>query len=242
MQIRKVLLACLLVLVIRDVGAWESQIRKDEELLEALSEEEIVNLKSHQGCRAQFLYSIATRKGYKVERNLDESFAYLMSSAKCGYPLGQMIVGFFFQEGIILIRDRDLAVKWYGRAISKNQPEAMFLLANLLLNDPVVSTDASRAVELLRASAGLDYPFACDQLGRLYLFGELVEKDMPTAVHYLEKAGKIGYGDSYKLLYIIFREGLNVEANSEMAVRYYGLWKGAERRKLLMEIDRYLDP
>ncbi len=63
--------------------------------------------------------------------------------------------------------DPALAVHWLGVAASRGMPEAMFVLANMLLDGEGVPRDEAAARRWLEAAAELDYPEAWQQLALL---------------------------------------------------------------------------
>lgn len=77
--------------------------------------------------------------------------------------------------------DAALAAHWLGVAASRGMPEAMFLLANMLLEGDGVPRDEAAARRWLEAATQLDYPEAWQQLG-------MMEQDPVKAAQYLRRA------------------------------------------------------
>lgn len=77
--------------------------------------------------------------------------------------------------------DAALAAHWLGVAASRGMPEAMFLLANMLLEGDGVPKDEAAARRWLEAATQLDYPEAWQQLG-------MMEKDPEKAAQYFRRA------------------------------------------------------
>lgn len=77
--------------------------------------------------------------------------------------------------------DAALAAHWLGVAAARGVPEAMFLLANMLLEGDGVPKDEAAARRWLAAAAQLDYPEAWQQLG-------MMEKDPEKAAQYMRRA------------------------------------------------------
>ncbi len=74
-----------------------------------------------------------------------------------------------------------LAAHWLGVAAARGMPEAMFLLANMLLEGDGVPKDEAAARRWLEAATQLDYPEAWQQLG-------MMEKDPEKAGQYMRRA------------------------------------------------------
>jgi TPR repeat protein len=77
--------------------------------------------------------------------------------------------------------DAALAVHWLGVAAGRGMPEAMFVLANMLLDGEGGPRDEAAARRWLEAAAALDYPEAWQQLG-------LMETDPEKAAQYMRRA------------------------------------------------------
>lgn len=77
--------------------------------------------------------------------------------------------------------DAALALHWLGVAAARGMPEAMFVLANMLLDGEGGARNEPEARRWLEAAAGLDYPEAWQQLG-------LMEKDPEKAAQYMRRA------------------------------------------------------
>lgn len=74
-----------------------------------------------------------------------------------------------------------LAAHWLGVAASRGMPEAMFLLANMLLEGDGVPKDEAAARRWLEQATQMDYPEAWQQLG-------MMEKDPEKAAQYMRRA------------------------------------------------------
>ena len=77
--------------------------------------------------------------------------------------------------------DAALAAHWLGVAAARGMPEAMFLLANMLLEGDGVPKDEAEARRWLIEATQLDYPEAWQQLG-------MMEKDPEKAAQYMRRA------------------------------------------------------
>ncbi len=77
--------------------------------------------------------------------------------------------------------DAALAVHWLGVAAARGMPEAMFMLATMLLDGEGGPRDEATARKWLEAAAEMDYPEAWQQLG-------LMEQDPEKAGWYMRRA------------------------------------------------------
>ena len=77
--------------------------------------------------------------------------------------------------------DAALAAQWLGVAAARGMPEAMFLLANMLLEGDGVPKDEAAARRWLEQATQQDYPEAWQQLG-------MMETDPEKAGQYFRRA------------------------------------------------------
>ncbi|MGH8853865.1 MAG: tetratricopeptide repeat protein [Telluria sp.] len=114
----------------------------------------------------------------------------LLACVLAGAMLAQPALAQHGDEGDIAFRrglahrsggDGALAAHWLGVAAARGMPEAMFLLANLLLDGEGVARDEAAARRWLEAAAELDYPEAWQQLA-------LMEPDAQKAVQLMRRA------------------------------------------------------
>jgi TPR repeat protein len=86
--------------------------------------------------------------------------------------------------------DGALAVHWLGVAAGRGMPEAMFMLANMLLDGDGVPRDEAGARRWLEAAAELDYPEAWQQLALMEQDPERAAQLMRRAAHALTHRGE----------------------------------------------------
>ena len=119
-------------------------------------------------------------------------------AALAALVLVQPVLAQHGDEGDIALRralayrsgDPALAVHWLGVAASRGMPEAMFLLANMLLDGEGVPRDEAGARRWLEAAAELDYPEAWQQLALLEPDSVKAAQLMRRAAHALMHRGE----------------------------------------------------
>lgn len=84
-----------------------------------------------------------------------------------------------------------LAAHWLGVAARREVPEAMFILANMLLEGEGVARDEAEARRLLEAAAQLDYAEAWQQLGLMEPDPVKSAQLMRRAAHALTHRGAV---------------------------------------------------
>lgn len=114
----------------------------------------------------------------------------VLAAALAAMLLAQPVMAQHGDEGDIAFRrgiayrdngDAALAAHWLGVAAARGMPEAMFLLANMLLEGDGVPKDEAAARHWLEQATQLDYPEAWQQLG-------MMEKDPEKAAQYMRRA------------------------------------------------------
>jgi TPR repeat protein len=86
--------------------------------------------------------------------------------------------------------DPALALHWLGVAASRGMPEAMFVLANMLLDGDGGPRDEAGARRWLEAAAELDYPEAWQQLALMEPDPQRAAQLMRRAAHALTHRGE----------------------------------------------------
>ena len=84
-----------------------------------------------------------------------------------------------------------LAAHWLGVAARREVPEAMFILANMLLAGDGVARDEAEARRLLEAAAQLDYAEAWQQLALMEPDPVKAAQLMRRAAHALTHRGEV---------------------------------------------------
>ncbi|WP_288379612.1 tetratricopeptide repeat protein [uncultured Massilia sp.] len=87
--------------------------------------------------------------------------------------------------------DAALALHWLEVAASRGMPEAMFMLATMLLDGEGGPRDEAAARRWLEAAAELDYPEAWQQLGLMETDPEKAGQYMRRAAHALSHRGEL---------------------------------------------------
>lgn len=125
-----------------------------------------------------------------MKRKLGEALAALVLATLVQAPLAGTAWAQHGDEGDLAFRralayraggDAALAAHWLQVAAGRGMPEAMFLLAGMLLEGAGVAKDEAAARRWLHAAAELDYPEAWQQLGML-------EQDLEKANQYMRRA------------------------------------------------------
>lgn len=160
--------------------------------------------------------------GYGVEQDISEAGKWLLKAAEAGDALSQYKVGYMYEEGAGMTKDRDKAFQWYKKAAKQDIPDAQFKVASMLMEDSLQNEDEAIIWYTKAANLGLlpamvnlgiirytraEYadalkwfqtasfkndPDAQFYLGRLYIEGKGVEKDIDKGVTWLRVSADNG--------------------------------------------------
>ena len=104
--------------------------------------------------------------GWNIEQDLDRAFRYLTTAADSGDAISQFLVGFMHWSGRGTEPDEDKALERFLAASEQGVPEAMYNVAEILLNkDPEGNLEEARAWLIRSSNAG--YTTADDMLSDL---------------------------------------------------------------------------
>ncbi len=132
-----------------------------------------------------------------LERDWEDS-----SSASIAYQLGRI-----WRDGLGVIPDDEKAEMWFQRAAGGRHCDAQYALAKLLQNQRRII----EAIPWYEQAAENGNPFASYQLGKLYLSGEDVPKDVTKAVKYLTDAAEQDCAQAQYILGKLYLLGQDME-------------------------------
>lgn len=93
--------------------------------------------------------------------------------------------------------DAEKALHFYELACKGGNPTGCSRMADLLLDDAAGKhKDVKRGLALLEKECANRHPGACARLGHLYREGKSVKQSLPRATSFLDKACRLGAGES----------------------------------------------
>ncbi len=112
---------------------------------------------------------------------------YFRRSAQKNYGPAQVVLGYLYDTGLIVVRDASQAADWYRKATDAGDPLAQWLLGRLYVVASGLPRDDAAAQKWLTLSANQKNPFGA------YLLGALMsEQDYTKAPHWFQLAAKQG--------------------------------------------------
>ena len=112
------------------------------------------------------------------------------AKAEQGDAEAQFSLGYCYDDGRGVAKDKAKAVKWYRKAAEKNYAPAQSNLGCCYDNGRGVAKDNVEAVKWYRQAAEQDHPEAQFNLGYCYANGQGVEKDIAEAYAWFSIAAK----------------------------------------------------
>ena len=154
---------------------------------------------------------VEAAQGWKAACKLLEEGAK-KGSSKCKLVLGRYYEG---QE------DYKKAAQYYEQS---GAPQGDFRMASMLLNNQIGSgsdADKARAVALLRRAAQANDRDGMYWLGYTFQQGELVERNLDSALYWFDLLAENGDGKALMQMAIAYEHGRGVEADTTKAMDYY---------------------
>ena len=134
-----------------------------------------------------------------------------------GFPAAAHQLGKCWRDGLGVFPDDEQAELWFRRSAEAGYDFSRYALGRLLETQ---KRTEEAVVWYEKAAAQGNHHAAC-RLGKLYLQGELVPKDMPKALEYLTASAKEGSPFAQYILGKLYLMGKEVEQDREKAYRWF---------------------
>lgn len=179
---------------------------------------------------------ISTINGYIRDNDFDKIIDSVGWLEQCEIPLAKYILGKIYHDGLYVKRDLNKAVKCFT-ASGENE-----YAYNRLSNIYKELGNMNVSIYYLHKADGMNYSIAQFKLGKLFIEGKFVEKDIGKGLYYLNKAESQNNHFAQYMLGKLFLFGKDVEQDKELALEY--LSKSASQgnvyaQYLLEHIDDY---
>ena len=123
----------------------------------------------------------------------------------------QLQLGFIYYHGMGGEKDIENAVKWLKKSAESDNPEALYWLGTIYLEEPNYTNKRSEGVGLLKRSAFLGCFLAQKRLGEMLFWGEGIQRNYQKSFVFNYMAAIRGVGISQYLLSIMYWKGLGVK-------------------------------
>ena len=150
----------------------------------------------------------------------DAAAAKLEQLAQAGDAHAQYFLGLLYRDGGLLIPDTEKAKHWLEQAAKQDVHAAQYSLGRLLLSDDPDVHDPDEGIRWLKVAAknGNDYAYV---LGKEYLSGKHVVKNLDAAAEYLHQAAEMQNPWAQYLLGKLYLMGEGVEQDDDTAYQWF---------------------
>ena len=157
--------------------------------------------------------------GAGVEPNEEIAFEWVLKAANQGYAIAQVRLGIFYEIGIGVDRDNIEALKWYNKAASQQNPQAMRMQAFSIFDQ---DGDLQKRIELLKKAYDLGDERSAFVLGKTYEKYSCEQDHFEKAFEwYKVSADKFDYFESHQKLADFLHEGRGVKRDLSQAIIEY---------------------
>lgn len=159
---------------------------------------------------------ILYKQGYGVEQSDEIAYKLFLRSAKQGNPIARTFVGHCCKSGVYVEVNVNETVKWYELSAQGHYLEGYRFLVQLcfeLRDFEKVLYWTNRYVEYGFAEAMLN-------LGRFYISGEIIERDMAKGFDLIHRAAEIGFPPAQYDCGLCYIDGYGVDINTYLGMSY----------------------
>ena len=139
-----------------------------------------------------------------------------------GFPAAAHQLGRCWRDGLGVLPDDEQAQLWFRRGAEAGYAFSRYALGRLL----EMRKQTEKAVACYEKAAAQGNPAAAYRLGKLYLQGEQVPKDVTKALQYLTASAKEGSPFAQYTLGKLYLMGKDVEQDREEAYRWFEMSAG----------------
>jgi len=150
-----------------------------------------------------------------------ETLTDVLRRAEAGDVEAQVLAGIALQDGKVVSKDVEGAVRWIRLAAENNHPIGQNMLGNAYAKGEGVPQDQQKAVEWYTKAAGQGYAQAQTNLGLAYFQGHWVAVNPVEAVRWFRLAAEQGNVDGQLCLGDAYGLGKGVKKDEREAVAWY---------------------
>lgn len=176
---------------------------------------------------AQYMLAMCYAYGEGVEKDETRAFELCYLSAEAGCTEAQRILAWFYECGNGVEKNLEHAIKWYMKAIEKDDRISMVQLACIYFDhfddeakDKIAFDYLQKAVNELDKNS-YHYYLACFKLAGFYDNGYLVETDPVKAFDYCKIAAEGGLEYAFNVLAKFYAEGIGTQVDKKEAIYWY---------------------
>lgn len=177
-----------------------------------------------------------------IEKNVEEAFKWLLNAADQNIKQAQTEVAkLILSKDKLELSEKKIAIEWLEKASANNESEATYLLGEYYLKGipGIITANEKKGLELLQKSADLNCVKAMNRLGRIYLYGEYVIKDINTAYKWYNRAASFDSSEAqYMLGWIYLSEYKNKSNKLTPAISWFELAADNQNVDAMLELGK----
>ena len=183
-------------------------------------------------------------KVYEGEKNFDQAFKFYNSAAKLGNQTAMIEIYLMYKEGRGVQKNKNQANFWYEKIKDKLPTlanDTYEIGYNYAINGIFNRNDSNyadscykTAMEYFKKAVSYGKIEAYENIGKFYLRGHGVKKNLEKAIEYFSKCG------DWSALATSYLEGEDVEQDTEKAIKYFSMSKNWFAIGEIYRIGKYL--
>ena len=177
------------------------------------------------------------RKGFGVEKNLQEAFLWNIKAADQGSKIAKLYAGIDYYYGrndqnfvnlelsanYLRESESEKAYYYMGLVLLKKIKELEETLWMLIIKDETLNRIEElkhTTKECMEEADKIGDSRATLSLGNMYFKGEIIGQNLTLALTYFTKAANLGNQEARLIIYMMYQFGIGVDKNPEEAKRY----------------------
>lgn len=183
-------------------------------------------------------------KIYESEKNFEKAFEFYNGAAKLGNKIAMIETYLMYKEGRGVRKNKKQSDFWYEKIkdeLSGIADDIYEIGYNYSINGNFNSDDSDyadrcykTAMEYFKKAVSYGKIDAYEDIGKFYLRGHGVKKNLEKAMEYFSKCGK------WSSLAISYLEGEDVEQDTEKAIKYFSMSRDWFEIGEIYRIGKYL--
>ncbi len=174
-----------------------------------------------ESCHSCGLSLSESLKTQAAGKNALSAFPAVRFLARQGDVDALLALGTYYEKGLMLPQDYDLALACYQQAADQDYAPAWIRLGNVYDQGILVNRDYFTAMKMYQNAADLGSAEALWYLGTFYEEGFTVRRNYETALSYYRQAAEQGYADSWMSIAYCCAMGHGMERDTALALEYY---------------------
>ena len=158
---------------------------------------------------ATYALGAADEAQYGGEGTLTSALKHLLKAGTAGYAPAQYELGvIYYSGGDGVPQDKDRAGAWLVLAAKQGHADALYACGRMYdLGEGGASVDPGRALIYYKEAAEKGQPDAEEAIGKSFYLGQGVDKHLPTARYWFDKAAMAGQPDAMFELAVMLANG-----------------------------------